>query len=66
MIGDSIAFLAAQGKRVLFDAEHFFDGFALDRAYALETRARRRRRGRRAGGAVRHQRRLPAQRACAR
>ncbi len=37
MIGDSIAFLAAQGKRVLFDAEHFFDGFALDRAYALET-----------------------------
>jgi 2-isopropylmalate synthase len=37
MIGDSIAFLAAQGKRVLFDAEHFFDGFELDRAYALET-----------------------------
>ncbi len=37
MIGDSIAFLVAQGKRVLFDAEHFFDGFALDSAYALET-----------------------------
>jgi 2-isopropylmalate synthase len=36
MIGDSVAFLAAQGKRVLFDAEHFFDGYALDRAYALD------------------------------
>ncbi|HEY7953466.1 MAG TPA: citramalate synthase [Solirubrobacteraceae bacterium] len=37
MIGDSIAFLADQGKRVLFDAEHFFDGYALDRGYALES-----------------------------
>jgi 2-isopropylmalate synthase len=37
MIGDSIAFLAGQGKRVLFDAEHFFDGYALDRGYALES-----------------------------
>jgi 2-isopropylmalate synthase len=37
MIGDSIAFLVAQGKRVLFDAEHFFDGYALDSAYALDT-----------------------------
>ncbi len=37
MIGDSIAFLVAQGKRVLFDAEHFFDGYALDRTYALQT-----------------------------
>ncbi len=37
MIGDSIAFLVAQGKRVLFDAEHFFDGYELDRAYALQT-----------------------------
>jgi 2-isopropylmalate synthase len=37
MIGESIAFLAAQGKRVIFDAEHFFDGFALDSHYALET-----------------------------
>jgi 2-isopropylmalate synthase len=36
MIGDSIAFLIAHGKRVLFDAEHFFDGYELDRAYALE------------------------------
>ncbi len=36
MIGESIAFLVGAGKRVLLDAEHFFDGFALDREYALE------------------------------
>jgi 2-isopropylmalate synthase len=35
MIAESIAFLVAQGKRVVYDAEHFFDGFAADRAYAL-------------------------------
>jgi 2-isopropylmalate synthase len=35
MIADSVAFLVAAGKRVLLDAEHFFDGFALDPAYAL-------------------------------
>lgn len=37
MISESIAFLHSQGKRVLFDAEHFFDGYALDPSYALET-----------------------------
>jgi 2-isopropylmalate synthase len=37
MIGESIAFLVAQGKRALFDAEHFFDGYALDPGYALDT-----------------------------
>jgi 2-isopropylmalate synthase len=36
MIGESIAFLASAGKRVLLDAEHFFDGYALDAHYALE------------------------------
>jgi 2-isopropylmalate synthase len=35
MISESVAFLVAQGKRVIYDAEHFFDGFAEDRAYAL-------------------------------
>jgi 2-isopropylmalate synthase len=37
MIGESISFLVKQGKRVLFDAEHFFDGYALNRGYALDT-----------------------------
>jgi 2-isopropylmalate synthase len=36
MIADSVAFLVRAGKRVLFDAEHYFDGLALDRDYALE------------------------------
>jgi 2-isopropylmalate synthase len=36
MIADSIAFLLARGKRVLLDAEHFFDGYALDPGYALD------------------------------
>jgi len=36
MIGESVAFLVAQGKRVIFDAEHLFDGLGEDHAYALE------------------------------
>jgi 2-isopropylmalate synthase len=36
MIAESVAFLAGAGKRVLLDAEHFFDGFALDAGYALD------------------------------
>jgi 2-isopropylmalate synthase len=35
MVAESIAFLGAQGCRVFFDAEHFFDGFATDPAYAV-------------------------------
>jgi 2-isopropylmalate synthase len=36
MIRDSVAFLKTQGKEVVYDAEHFFDGFRADRAYALK------------------------------
>jgi 2-isopropylmalate synthase len=36
MIAESVAFLVAAGKRVLLDAEHFFDGFELDPGYALD------------------------------
>jgi 2-isopropylmalate synthase len=35
MIAESVAFLVAEGKRVLYDAEHFFDGYDDDAAYAL-------------------------------
>jgi 2-isopropylmalate synthase len=35
MIADSVGFLAAEGKRVVYDAEHFFDAFRDDRDYAL-------------------------------
>jgi 2-isopropylmalate synthase len=35
MIAESVGFLVGEGKRVLYDAEHFFDGFTDDPAYAL-------------------------------
>jgi 2-isopropylmalate synthase len=35
MVADSISHLVAAGRRVVFDAEHFFDGHAADPAYAL-------------------------------
>lgn len=35
MIADSVRFLVGAGKRVIYDAEHFFDGFREDREYAL-------------------------------
>lgn len=37
MIEESVAFLRSHGRRVIFDAEHFFDGYKADREYALET-----------------------------
>jgi 2-isopropylmalate synthase len=36
MIRDSVAFLTDAGKRVIYDAEHFFDGYRDDAGYALE------------------------------
>ena len=36
MVRDSVAYGVALGKEVIFDAEHFFDGFARDAEYALE------------------------------
>jgi len=36
MIAESVAFLAGAGKRVVYDAEHFFDAWRDDDAYALE------------------------------
>ena len=36
MVADSIRHLRAQGRRVMFDAEHFFDGWARDRDYARD------------------------------
>ena len=35
-IGASFAHLVAQGREALFDAEHFFDGYKADSAYAVE------------------------------
>jgi 2-isopropylmalate synthase len=35
MVAESVAFMRAAGRRVVFDAEHFFDGYRADRGYAL-------------------------------
>jgi len=37
MISDSVAFLRRHFEEVIYDAEHFFDGFRANREYALET-----------------------------
>ena len=36
MIEDSISWVKSQGRRVFFDAEHFFDGFRANPEYALK------------------------------
>jgi len=37
IIEQSVAYLKSNGKRVIYDAEHFFDGYKADSSYALET-----------------------------
>ncbi|MDD8017140.1 MAG: citramalate synthase, partial [Bacteroidota bacterium] len=37
LISDSVAYLKKKGKEVVYDAEHFFDGYKTDKAYALKT-----------------------------
>ncbi len=37
IISDSIAYLKSKGRRLFYDAEHFFDGFKANPDYALDT-----------------------------
>jgi len=37
LIKDSIEYLQSKGRRVFYDAEHFFDGYKADPEYALNT-----------------------------
>ncbi len=37
IISDSISFLKKEGKKVFFDAEHFFDGFKNNEEYAVKS-----------------------------
>ncbi|HEX4792389.1 MAG TPA: citramalate synthase [Humisphaera sp.] len=37
MIGDSVKLMRSAGRQVVYDAEHFFDTFASNREYALQT-----------------------------
>ena len=39
MIEDSIRYVTSQGREVVYDAEHFFDGYKADPDYALKTLA---------------------------
>jgi 2-isopropylmalate synthase len=47
MIEDSVRFLTENGREVIYDAEHFFDGYCDNAEYALETLAAAKR-----GGAI--------------
>jgi 2-isopropylmalate synthase len=37
MVGDSVEFARSAGREVVYDAEHYFDGYKADAAYALST-----------------------------
>ena len=37
MIRDSVAYLVAEGRRVIYDAEHFFDGLRHNQEFSLKT-----------------------------
>ena len=37
LIEDSVAYLVQNGREVVYDAEHFFDGYKADASYALKT-----------------------------
>ena len=37
MIADSVRFIVDRGREMVYDAEHFFDGYRADREYALST-----------------------------
>lgn len=37
LIAASVAYLKSRGREVIYDAEHFFDGFAANPLYAIET-----------------------------
>src|ERR1019366_2082655 len=39
MIGDTIRYLKQQGREVVYDAEHFFDGYKANADYALQSLA---------------------------
>ena len=36
MIGDTVSFFKSRGKRVIFDAEHFFDGYKANPHFAMK------------------------------
>ncbi len=37
IIAESVAWIREQGRSIIYDAEHYFDGYKADREYALDT-----------------------------
>jgi 2-isopropylmalate synthase len=37
MVADSVRFIVERGREIVYDAEHFFDGYRDDREYAIST-----------------------------
>ena len=62
MIADSVEFLTANGRRVLVDMEHFFDGFKSAPEFSLRALEAAVVKGATPRRAVRHQRRVAAAR----
>ena len=60
MIRDSVAYLRSEGRRVIYDAEHFFDGFHRNPDFALATIRAAQEGGAETRRAVRYERRQPA------
>ena len=58
MIADSVRYLKENGREVVLDAEHFFDGYRANREYALDALRAAAERGRRLARPLRHERRL--------
>ncbi len=57
MIAETVGYLVENGRRVVYDAEHFFDGYREDPEFAMETLWAAARAGRRGDRPLRHQRR---------
>ena len=66
MIADSVRFIVDRGRELVYDAEHFFDGYKADRDYALSTLRAAREAGRPDARPVRHERRDAHRRAAPR
>ena len=55
LIGDSVGFCKKAGREVIYDAEHFFDGYKADADYALSTLKAARDAGGGHGRSLRHE-----------
>ena len=57
LISETVSYLKEHGREVVYDAEHFFDGYNANPDFALRTLEAAKKRRRRRAVPVRHQRR---------